>query len=85
MFHKEVKTSYSKKHKQRVGPPLLGEADMIGHKGEGKGRRKGNGRGKVFRQEIKHGNGEDSKDQRNNSEVSFWLCKWIEDMGQNKK
>jgi hypothetical protein len=50
---------------------------VVGHKDQREGAGKGNGRRKLSCEEIDHRDGESSKDQGDDSKVSFWLCKWI--------
>jgi hypothetical protein len=63
----------------------LGEVDMIDHKAEREGTRESNPRRKLFCQKINHGNRENSEKKRDNTEVSFRICKWIKHMGENKE
>ncbi len=85
MPHKEIKTSHSKEHEHGIGSSILGEADVVGHEGQRKGTGEGDRKGKRSCEEIDHGDGEDSEDQRNDSKVSFWLGERVELMGENKK
>jgi len=58
---------------------------MVGHKGQGKSTSKGDGRGELSGKEIDHGNGEDSKDQRKDTKVSFRFGERIKLMGEDKE
>jgi len=62
MFHKKVEAHHSNEHEQRIGPPILGETDVIGHEGKRKGAGKGNERRKLPCKEIDHGDGKGSED-----------------------
>jgi hypothetical protein len=85
MPHKKVESSHSEEHEQGVGASILGEADVVGHEGQREGRWEGDRRGKRSCKEIDHGNGESSKDQRDDAKVSFWFGERIELMGENKE
>ena len=85
MPHQEVKPHQSKKHKQRVRAPILGEADVVSHEGQGKCAWKGHRRRKLLSEEIDHWDGEDSKDQRDDSKVSLRFGEGIELMGKHEK
>jgi hypothetical protein len=83
--HKKVEANHSKKHDQRIGTPLLGEADMIRHKSQRECARKSDERRELFSKEIDHRYREYSSDQRNDSQIPFWFLKWEENMGEYKK
>jgi hypothetical protein len=85
MFHKEVEAGYSEKHEQRIRASILGETDVIGHQGQREGTEKCNVRRKLSCKEIDHGDGEGSENQRDDPEVSFWLCEWVELVGKDEK
>jgi hypothetical protein len=54
---------------------------MIDHKGQRESAGKGDGRRKLSGKKVDHGNGEDSRDQRNDTKIPFWFCKGIKLMG----
>jgi hypothetical protein len=85
MFYEEIETSHSEEHKQGIGAPILGEANVVSHKGQGKCAWKGNRRRKLLSKEIDHRDGESTKDQRNDSKVSFGFGKGIELMGNHEE
>lgn len=45
MFEEEVEAGNSEEEEQGVGAAILGEADVVGHEGEGEGTREGDTRG----------------------------------------
>jgi len=63
----------------------LGEADVVRHKSQREGAGKGDGRRKLPGKKVDHGDREDSRDQRNDTEIPFRFCKGIKLMGKNKK
>jgi hypothetical protein len=85
MLNKKVQADHSDEHQQGIGAPVLGEADVVGHKSQGKNARKGDGRRKLSGKNVDHRNGKDSKDQRNNTEIPFRFWKGIKLMGENIK
>jgi len=85
VFYEEIEACHPKEHEQGVRASILGEADMVGHKGERKSTSKGNERRKLSCKEIDHGDGEGSEDQGDNPEVSFGLGKRIELVGENEE
>jgi hypothetical protein len=58
---------------------------VVGHEGEGECTGDSDAGRELFCEEIDHGDGEGSEDQRNNSEVSFGLGKGVEEMGKDKE
>jgi hypothetical protein len=58
---------------------------VVCHKCEGKGAGKGDGQGKRSGEEINYGDGEGSKDQRNDTKIPFWFCKGKKMMGENEE
>jgi hypothetical protein len=85
VFHKKEETNHSKKHDQRIGTSLLREANVVSHEGKRKGAGKGNVRREQSCKKINHGYGEHSKDERNNTQISFRFFKWIKKMRENKE
>jgi hypothetical protein len=85
VFHKKIKPGHSSKQEHRIGAPFLGEADVVGHKSETKGRRESKIRRKLSGKKVDHGDGEGSKDQRNDTEIPFGFCKGIKLMGENEE
>jgi hypothetical protein len=85
MPHEEVQPCHPKKHEQRVRASILGEADMVSHKGQGKCARNSNRPRKLLSEKIDHRDGEDSKDQRDNPKISFRFGERIELMGNHEK
>jgi len=63
----------------------LGEADVVRHKSQGKGDGKGDGRRKLSGKKVDHGDGDGSKNQRNDTEILFWFCKGIKLMGEDEE
>lgn len=62
MPDKEVKACYPDEQEQRIGTPILGEADVVSHKGEGKSAWEGDCWRELSAQEIDHRDRENSKD-----------------------
>jgi hypothetical protein len=58
---------------------------VVCHKGKPEAARKGDACGKLSCEEINHRYGKGSKYERNNSEVSFRLCKRVKEVGKNKE
>ena len=58
---------------------------MVSHKGQREGAEKGNERRKLSCEEINHGDGKGSKDQGDDSKVSFGFGERIELMGENEE
>ena len=58
---------------------------MVGHEGQREGAEEGDMRRKLPRKEIDHGNGEDSKDQGDDPEVSFGFGEGVELMGEDEE
>jgi hypothetical protein len=85
VFDEEIEACHSEEHKQGVRAAILGEADVIGHKGQREGAEKGNERRKLSCKEIDHRDGKGSEDQGDDSEVSFGLGEGIELVGENEK
>jgi hypothetical protein len=71
MLHKEVEASHCYEHDERIGAAILGDADMIDHKGKRKGTRKSDARRELFCKEINHRDRENSKKKRNDTQISF--------------
>jgi len=80
VFHEKIEANHPKEHDQRVGTPLLREADMIRHKGQRKCARKSDERRKLSSKKINHRDREYSSNQRNNTQIPFWFLKWEEKM-----
>ena len=55
---------------------------MVCHEGQTNGAGKSNSGREGSSEEIDHGDGEGSKDQRDDSEVPLGFCKRIKEMGQ---
>jgi hypothetical protein len=85
VFYEEVQTCHSQEHKQGVGAAVLGEANVVGHKGQREGAEKSNGRRELSCKEIDHGDGKGSEDQGDDSEVSFRSGKRIELVGEDEE
>ena len=85
MFHKEIETHYPKEHEQGIGAAILGEADMVGHEGQTESAGEGDERRKLSCKEIDHGDGKGSKNQRDDSEISFGFGEGIELMSEDEE
>ncbi len=85
MPHKEIKAAYPEKHEQRIRASILGETDVIRHKGQREGTEKCNGGRKLSCKEIDHGDGEGSENKRDDPKVPFWFCEWVELVRKDKK
>jgi len=81
VLHKEIKACHSKKHQKGVWTSFLGKADVVGHEREGDGTGNGNVRGKGSGKNIDYRNGEGSKEDGNNTEVSFGFGEGIKLVG----
>jgi hypothetical protein len=58
---------------------------MVGHEGEGESAGEGDVRRKLSCKEIDYGDGEDSKDQGDDAEISFWFAERIKRVGEDEK
>jgi hypothetical protein len=85
VFYEEIEACHSEEHEQGVRAPILGEADVVSHEGQRKGTGKGDERRELSCEEIDHGDGEDSEDQRDDSKIPFGLGERIELVGENEE
>jgi hypothetical protein len=85
VLHEEIEACHSKEHKQGVGTPVLGEANVVGHENQRQGAGKGGERRKLSCKKIDHGDGKGSEDQGDNSKVSLGLGERIELVSENKE
>jgi hypothetical protein len=85
VFHKEIETCHSKKHKQGIGATILGKTDVVGHEGQRESAGKGDEWRKLSYKEIDHGDGEGPEDQRDDSEIPFGFGEGIELMGEDEE
>ena len=58
---------------------------MVGHKGKGKGTRKGNTRRELPCQEVDHEDRKGAKDERDDPKVSFGFFEGVKDMGEDEE
>jgi hypothetical protein len=58
---------------------------VVGHEGQREGAREGDGGGEGSCKKVDYGNGESSKDQRDDSKVSFGFGERIELVGENEE
>ena len=85
MFHKEVEPCHSDEHEEGIGPSILRKADVVGHEGQRQSTGEGDRRRERSCKEIEHGNGEGSKDQRDDPQISFGLGKRVESVGEDEE
>ena len=78
MFHEEIEPAYSEKEEESVGTSVLGKRNVVSHEGEGEGTGQGNTCRELSGEEVDHWDRKGSKDERNNPNVLFWFCKWVE-------
>jgi len=82
---KEVESGHPEEQKQGIRSSILRKIDVVGHQCQREGAGNGDGMRKLSSEEIDHGDGESSKDERNDPKVSLWFGEWVELVSKDKK